>query len=123
MLIEAGYLEEAFTRFEEAKSIAPRSSTVHWETARAMALEERWDEHARYVSHDVQRPIAQSRFAWWRGDLARLREIRPTLTSVFVSELTTKLVDCFLDGNWAAVRDDVVARVVTSPSPNRRRNA
>src|SRR6185436_2527445 len=78
MLLEAGYLDAALARLEHAIAISPDFRTVRFEVARAMALEQRWDETDRILANDTlaDRPIARMRLLWWRGDLDAVRARR-----------------------------------------------
>jgi serine/threonine-protein kinase len=125
MLLEAGYLEAALARLEHATAISPDFRTVRWEIARAMALEQRWDEHDRIIANDhlPDRPIARTRLLWWRGDLAGVRERRVAgvLAGVFDPELFDLLLAGLLDGAWGRVRAPLIAKAVDRSWPSQRR--
>jgi serine/threonine-protein kinase len=127
MLLEAGYLDAALARLEHAISISPDFRTVRWEIARAMALEQRWDEHDRILAHDnlPDRPIARTRLLWWRGDLAGVRARRDdgSLARVFDPELFELLLAGFLDGAWPRVRAPLIAKALDRSWPSQRRRA
>ncbi|HWO25693.1 MAG TPA: protein kinase [Kofleriaceae bacterium] len=125
MLLEAGYLDAALTRLEHATAISPDFRTVQWEIARAMALEQRWDEHDRILAHDSlpDRPIARTRLLWWRGDLEGVRARRESgkLAGVFDPELFDLLLAVILDGAWSRVRDPLIAKAEDRSWPSQRR--
>ena len=127
MLLEAGYLDAALARLEHAIAISPDFRIVHWEIARAMALEQRWDEHDRILAHDnlPDRPIARMRLLWWRGDLAGVRERREdkSLAGVFDPELFDLLLAGFLDDAWDRVRAPLIAKAEDRSWPSLRRRA
>jgi len=127
MLLEAGYLDAALTRLEHATAISPDFRTVQWEIARAMALEQRWDEHDRILAHDnlPDRPIARTRLLWWRGDLEGVRARREAgkLAGVFDPELFDLLLAGILDGEWDRVREPLVAKAEDRSWPSQRRRA
>jgi serine/threonine-protein kinase len=127
MLLEAGYLDAALARLRHAAAISPDFRTVQWEIARAMALEQRWDEHDRLLAHDhlPDRPIARTRLLWWRGDLAGVRARRDagSLASVFDPELFDLLLAALLDGAWARVREPLIAKAEDRSWPAQRRRA
>ncbi len=125
MLLEAGYLDAALTRLEHAAAISPDFRTVQWEIARAMALEQRWDEHDRILAHDhlPDRPIARTRLLWWRGDLEGVRARRKAgkLAGVFDPELFDLLLAGILDDAWERVREPLIAKAVDRSWPSQRR--
>jgi serine/threonine-protein kinase len=125
MLLEAGYLDAALTRLEHATAISPDFRTVQWEIARAMALEQRWDEHDRILAPDnvPDRPIARTRLLWWRGDLegVRVRREAGKLAGVFDPELFDLLLAGILDGEWARVREPLIAKAEDRSWPSQRR--
>jgi serine/threonine-protein kinase len=127
MLLEAGYLDAALARLQHAAAISPDFRTVQWEIARAMALEQRWDEHDRLLAHDhlPDRPIARTRLLWWRGDLAGVRARRDagSLGGVFDPELFDLLLAALLDGAWARVREPLIAKAEDGSWPAQRRRA
>ncbi|HWU91511.1 MAG TPA: hypothetical protein VN253_29790, partial [Kofleriaceae bacterium] len=127
MLLEAGYLDAALARLEHATAISPDFRTVHWEIARAMALEQRWDEHDRILARDnlPDRPIARMRMLWWRGDFAGVRAYRDAnpLGGVFDPELFELLLAGFLDDAWTRVRASLIAKAEELTWPSHRRRA
>jgi serine/threonine-protein kinase len=127
LLLEAGYLDAALARLEHAIAISPDFRTVRWEIARAMALDQRWDEHDRLLAHDhlPDRPIARTRLLWWRGDLAAVRARREGgwLAEVFDPLLFELLLAALLDGAWAQVRAPLIAKAEDRSWPSQRRRA
>ena len=127
MLLEAGYLDAALARLEYVIAISPDFRLVRWEIARAMALEQRWDEHDRILAHDhlPDRPIARTRLLWWRGDLDGVRECRVgnAFERVFDLELFELLFAGLLDGDWARVRGPLIAKAEDRSWPSQRRRA
>jgi serine/threonine-protein kinase len=127
MLLEAGYLDAALARLEHAIAISPDFRTVRWEIARAMALDQRWDEHDRLLAHDhlPDRPIARMRLLWWRGDLAGVRARRDggALAGVFDADLFDLLFAGLLDGAWDRVRAPLIAKAEDRSWPSQRRRA
>jgi serine/threonine-protein kinase len=129
MLLEAGFLDLAFTRLEDALAIAPNLSSVRWELARAWALEGRWDIYDQLVGelmkHD-DRIIGRVRCEWWRGNLDAVRALREPLETASrgPDPMLMKLVlASMLDGSWSTVRNAVMSRVHSGVSRVRRRNA
>src|SRR5690606_26514442 len=127
MLLEAGYLDAALARLEHATAISPDFRTVQWEIARAMALEQRWDEHDRILAEvdPAARQIARTRLLWWRGDLPGVRAHRDggQLAGVFDPELFELLLAGLLDGAWARVRAPLIAKAEDPSWPSQRRRA
>ena len=129
MLLESGYLDQAVARLEEAIAINPNLRTARWEFARALALEQRWDEHDRLVADMIargeDRVVARARYAWWRRDLVKLESLRGEMLSVqavFSPGLMSKLVAVFLDGQWGDHCASLFEFLQRVP-PNRRRRA
>jgi len=123
LLIEAGYLDAAFARFDDAFAIAPNYAMVQWELARAWALEGRWDEYDR-LTHTIdmgRRVLAVGRASWWRGDMATLRKIRVEAQSPLWNDLVQPLFDAFLDDAWPRVGDKLVQYALTEQSASKRR--
>ncbi len=127
MLLEAGHLDAALARLEHATAISPDFRTVRWELARAMALEQRWDEHDRIIAHEdlPARPIARTRLLWWRGALDGVRARRDAgmLGGVFDPELFELLLAGLLDGAWPRVREPLIAKAEDRSWPSQRRRA
>jgi serine/threonine-protein kinase len=129
LLIEAGFFDEARARIEDAVAIAPKLTSARWELARALALDEKWDEHDRLVESLIQdrldRALTRTRFAWWRGDRARLLETRALLDEkpVFDAELISGLLATICDGAWSAHRDRMMTRARDTTMPDLRRRA
>jgi tRNA A-37 threonylcarbamoyl transferase component Bud32/tetratricopeptide (TPR) repeat protein len=126
LLVEAGYLDAAYARFQEAASIAPEFTFGQWEIARAKALEGDWDEHDRLldVIDWMNRPIAKGRTAWWRNDVETMLLAREGLGNLFGANLMRDLFDVFLDkAPWSQVRDTLVSTALDDRSPSRRRKA
>jgi len=129
MLLDTGYLEPAIARLQEAIAISPNLRSAVWEIARAWALEGRWDEHDRVVTEMLaeggDRVIARARYAWWRRDTAKLREVRVEVMhaqQIFVPGLMPEFLAVFIDGEWAPRRDTIV-RIARELPPVRRRRA
>jgi serine/threonine-protein kinase len=128
MLLEAGYIEAALARLEEAISIAPNLRTARWEVARALALDARWEEYDRLVAEllvgKVDRPLARSRYAWWRHDWETLKTLREKMRPEqnTLPGLLESMFEVFLDGKWAERRDAVLA-ATASPIESFRRTA
>jgi serine/threonine-protein kinase len=127
MLLEAGYIEAAVSRLEEAIAISPNLRTAQWEIARAFALEGRWADHDRYVAEllesQLDRPLARSRYAWWRRDVAALEAMRSQLSAMgrqLWPGMMGMMFATFIEGKWAEVRDRVVAIANTAVESNRR---
>ena len=124
MLLEAGYLEDALHRLEDAIAINPNLRSARWEVARALALEERWDEHDRYIAELitlVDRPLSRTRYTWWRRDWKRLADMREQMTqqgTTMWPRLMQAVFAIFLDGEWP--RETVVAAAM-APTPTTRR--
>jgi len=127
MLLEAGYLDAALARLEHAIAISPDFRTVRFEVARAMALEQRWDETDRILANDTlaDRPIARMRLLWWRGDLdaVRARRASDAFASVFDPELFELLFAGLLDDAWPRVREPLIAKAEDRSWPSQRRRA
>jgi tetratricopeptide (TPR) repeat protein len=126
MLLEAGYLDAALARLEHAMAISPDFRTVEWEIARAMALEQRWDEHERILARNHRdRPIARMRMLWWRGALDEVRARRDAgaLGDVFDLELFEMMLAGLLDGAWDRVRAPLIAKAEDRSWPSQRRRA
>jgi tetratricopeptide (TPR) repeat protein len=126
MLLEAGYLDAALARLEHAMAISPDFRTVEWEIARAMALEQRWDEHERILARNhSDRPIARMRMLWWRGrlDEVRARRAAGALSDVFDPELFEMMLAALLDGAWGRVRAPLIATAEDRSWPSQRRRA
>ena len=74
MLLEAGYIDQAIERLEDAIAINPNVRSARWEIARAYALEARWDDSDRLVAELIatrrRSPVSRARYAWWRRDHA-----------------------------------------------------
>src|SRR5688572_22498092 len=72
-----------FARPFATRRISPNLRTARWEIARAMALDERWDEYDALVeellANGVDRPMARARYSWWKQDWARLESLRVPL--------------------------------------------
>lgn len=125
MLLEAGFLTDAVARLDEALAIAPDLSSVQWELARAHALEQNWLVHdelvASFKSRGNTRSFDLMRFAWWRGDLVRLAELREHYPrDAFATELVQRCFAIALDREWAVHRDHVIAFAMQKQSPSRR---
>ena len=80
ILLEAGHLEEGIARVETALSLDPRLELVHWEIARAYALEGDWDRYdliARELigQNRLSSTAWAARFESWRGHHERARAI------------------------------------------------
>jgi serine/threonine-protein kinase len=126
MLLEAGYLDTALARLEHAIAISPVFRTVEWEIARALALEQRWDEHERILARNhADRPVARLRMLWWRGELdaVRARYRAGALDRVFDRELFDLLLAALLDGEWARVAPALIAKALDRSWPSQRRRA
>ena len=123
VLIEAGYVEAALARFAEAAAIAPQYINVQWEIARAYALDNRWDDYEALVVHldETRRPVARGRTAWWRNDVATMREARALIGSAFERKLLDKIFDIFLGAPFEPHRDFFITKVFEETSPSRRR--
>jgi eukaryotic-like serine/threonine-protein kinase len=124
LLLEAGFLEQAMARIDDALAIAPSLVNVRWEVARAHALEGQWEAHDAIVADlaDVDRPAHRLRAAWWRGDLATLARMRDAdvLFFRFEPELFAMLFAIALEGGWSRHRDALVTVVEDRPRARRR---
>ncbi|MFT3700301.1 MAG: protein kinase [Kofleriaceae bacterium] len=127
MLLEAGYLEQAIERLEDAIAINPNVRTARWEIARAYALEGRWAENEALVKELMQmggdRPISQARYAWWRRDLPRLAALREQLLDtqqMFVPGLIHQFVDTYLKPDWPRHRAALLEIAAKLPKNKRR---
>lgn len=128
MLLEAGYLEQAIERLEDAIAINPNVRTARWEISRAYALEGRWAENEALVAElmrlGVDRPISQARYAWWRRDLSKLAELRDKLLEtqqMFVPGLIHQFVDTYLIPDWPNHRERLLSIAAGLPKNKRRR--
>jgi serine/threonine-protein kinase len=129
MLLEAGYLEQAIERLEDAIAINPNVRTARWEIARAYALEGRWAESDQLVAAlnamNADRPITRARYAWWRRDIPTLIELREAFLvdqQLFMPGLMSEFISIFVEGNWPARREQLLA-VLDKIPPNQRRRA
>ena len=122
MLLEAGYIDAALARLDEALAIEPLRYSAQWEIARAWALDQRWAEHDRLVdklSQTLQeRGMARLRFACWRGD----RELIRTAATFrgFNDVVATGYREAVVDGKWLEFRDRLVG-YAAQPTANVRR--
>ncbi len=128
ILLEAGYLSDAIKRLEDAIAINPDLRSARWEIARGYALEARWDDCERVIAdlvRNADRPIARARYAWWRGNLDVVRELRAStagaLERALHPGLIQKLFDIFIEPDgWSRHRDELL-RMAHLPHANRRR--
>src|SRR5439155_27139236 len=125
----SGYMEAALTRLEEAIAITPSLRTARWEIARAYALEARWDDYDKLIekllAHNVDRPLARSRYAWWRQDwvgMEKLREKMAQMGQALWPGLMADLFGIFLEGKWTENRDQVIT-AASAPGESHRRSA
>jgi tetratricopeptide (TPR) repeat protein len=128
MLLEAGFLDDAVARIDDALAIAPELASVRWEIARAHALEQNWLAHDQVVAslrNAGDRPIARFRFGLWRGDRERMIEARAAWAG-FAGARDAVVGDGVLVDSRRSVkthRDELIACVMTSNSPSKRRIA
>ncbi|HVV82198.1 MAG TPA: hypothetical protein VHE35_03935, partial [Kofleriaceae bacterium] len=126
LLLEAGFLAEGMDRMREVLDMDPDLEQPRWALARAHALEGRWDHHDALLRELDQRPGGATRLALvlrtaaWRGDLAtmaRIRAISARQPSMpwFERSLIDAVCDATIAGRWAAIRDQVLRTVTTSP--------
>ncbi|HUS27530.1 MAG TPA: protein kinase, partial [Kofleriaceae bacterium] len=127
MLLEAGYVDAALARLDDAIAIAPKLRSARWEIARARALEGNWDEYERIVAQllaeQVDRPLSRARYAWWRQDWKQLAELRTLITAADRSlwpGLFEALMAAFLDGRWLERRAEILS-AIRQPTASRRR--
>ncbi len=137
LLLEAGYVELGLSRLEEsiASALALTSSIrTRWDIARAYALERRWDDHDALVAElgagqgagrtqGAGRSLLLARFGWWRGDSAPTIALREHPDHpLFERHVVDAMIATFLDGEWAARRDTLVAFGLSKATNVRRRN-
>jgi serine/threonine-protein kinase len=129
MLLEAGYVEQALARLDEALAISRDRRGMMWEVARGYALEGRWAEHDEVAKQmrelDIQRPFALTRVALWRRVPDVANEVLPELKRLaqsFAPGLMEALVEVYVGKPWPAARDKLVV-LAGVPWPNRRRRA
>ena len=125
MLLEAGYLEAGFARLAQATSISPHFADAIYQMARAHALEGQWELVDELFGQPIQGPrtILFARFARWRGDHARLVQLRDNFKPLSLDPRIAQLLfDVFLDGAWTTHRAELVAKL-SEVSPSRRRNS
>jgi serine/threonine-protein kinase len=124
MLLEAGHIDVARARLDEAVAIEPKRMSVKWEIARALALEARWDDHDRLVSEiDVdrtQRILARARYAAWRGEPARVAALIAEVSQSFEPQFVGPLFDVYTSNGWARHRAHLLERS-RAPVPDSRR--
>ncbi len=129
MLLEAGFLDDALARIDDALAIAPQLSSVRWEIARAHALEDNWmihDELIERLRRESDRPIARFRYAMWRDDRAGMVEARggwtPT-TNRFEPNLMKLMFGTVLDETWERDKSSLMDEVLGGPNKTKRRRA
>ncbi|MBZ0237931.1 MAG: tetratricopeptide repeat protein, partial [Deltaproteobacteria bacterium] len=143
ILLEAAHLEEGIARVETALALDPGLELVHWEIARAYALEgdwERFDHIAReLIGHSRLSSTAwAARFASWRGDHAFARAIlsgeapRPGVTPGTVEgssasaesglpmEFLGRIAAAY-GGDWVGQRDALLALAADPEQASERR--
>jgi serine/threonine-protein kinase len=129
MLLEAGYLEQAIERLEDAIAINPNVRTARWEVARAYALEQRWEDNERLVAQlsemGVDRPVLRARFAWWRRDIPALLAVREKVFSaqqMFVPGMMGEFISVYVEGDWTRRRRTLIDLSNAMPPNPRRRS-
>jgi eukaryotic-like serine/threonine-protein kinase len=126
LLLEAGFLDDAIGRLDDALAIAPGLSSVRWEIARAHALEQSWQLCDRLVAtlrEEGDRPVARFRFALWRGDRERMMEARERWNlspNAFEPKLMATMFSVGIDGTWERDRAQALELVMTSGASSKR---
>jgi serine/threonine-protein kinase len=125
MLLEAGFLDQAMARIEDARAISPDLTVMRWEIARAHALEQNWiayDALAATLTERRDRVMARLRIAWWRGDLRQVIALYNQLDAprVFEPRLATMFYEVAIERAWPAHRDAIVDIVLSSTAPSLR---
>ncbi len=128
MLLEAGYFDLALARLDEALAIAPDLRSAKWEITRAYALDERWDEVDRMIADlrdaNLDRPLSRARYAWWRGDMDTVRELRAQIRDVdrvLWPEVVDSLFGVFLDKQQWHANASALMAATDNATPNLRR--
>ena len=117
LLLEAGYVDVAMARLDETLRIAVGPRMVRWDIGRAWVLEGRDDDYlalqAELIAEGRDRANSRARYLWWRGDLTGLREFRAWFEAggktALAPEVVRTMLRVFLDGEYAAVRDQLIA--------------
>jgi serine/threonine-protein kinase len=130
LLLEAGYIDVAMARLDDALRIAVCPRMVRWDIGRAWVLEGRSDDYlaleAELIAEGRDRPNSRARYLWWRGDLAGLREFRAWFEAggqtALAPEVVRAMLRVFLEGGYPAVREQLVA-FIRSETVNARRRA
>jgi serine/threonine-protein kinase len=127
LLLEAGFLDVALPRLEDALAIAPNLSVVRWDIVRAWALEGRWDIADAMLAELIQtvdRIVARVRFACWRGDRDTIdklcRRFRGQPSARLDPFYLESMYGVVLDNDWPVRRDELVARARDSKITSRR---
>ena len=130
LLLEAGYVDVAMARLDEALRIAVGPRMVRWDIGRAWVLEGRYDDYlaleAELMAEGRDRPNSRARYLWWRGDLSGLREFRTWFEAggqtALVPEVARTMLRVFLDGDYAGAREPLIA-FIRGETVNARRRA
>jgi serine/threonine-protein kinase len=129
LLLEAGFLDVAMARLDEALAIAPHLSTVRWDIARAWALEGRWDKADPMIAElrtSNDRVVARARFACWRGDAVTLESLRVQATDnrrAFNPQMLESLYGVVVLGGWQEHRDALIAKGLDTRPASKRAHA
>jgi tetratricopeptide (TPR) repeat protein len=135
LLLEAGFLVDGMARVRDVLDMDPGLEMPRWDLARAYALEGQWAEYEAHVAELERRGASLAvryasrlRTAGWRGDLAEVAMIRREIDRsaagpLFERNLILAVTDAMLHGQWAAMRDRVVATITAPGAGSSRRRA